>query len=171
MYQNNNSISLVWLLAFAFVALTVFIAVPPILRKIDLNVTCTGYLDRAANANTVELAAQQLDKAIAEIERRGWTEGSSKVFFDHPQCDIGYWYSNLIAARKELRELPASSSSLEKSNLLMKLRESLTDTEEGSQHLIIPPNINYYPNQVMWVLWWWFGGFLLLMIGILTLVS
>lgn len=147
-------------------AVAASLIVPPIMRGIDLNVTCVGYLDRAANANTAKLAVQQLDKAIADIERRGWTSGSTRVFFDHPQCDMGYWYANLLAARAELAALPDSVTPLEQSNLLMKLRETLTEQGEKGQHLIRPPMINYYPHQMAWFLWWIIGTVLMFALGI-----
>jgi hypothetical protein len=76
-----------------------------------------------------------------------------------------------VAARDELKGLSPKSTPLEKSNLLMKLRESITDNSgpNGKQELILPPNINFYPNQVVWVVWWWLGGLVcaLLWVGVL----
>ena len=148
---------LIWFLA---IGLSAIMIAPPVIKHINLAIGCTDYLERAANANTPELAIQQLDTALAFIEKQGWTSGSTYVAFKYPQCDMGYWYANLVAARDELKGLSPKSSPLEKSNLLMKLRESITDGSgpNGKQELILPPNINFYPDQVVWVVWWWLGG-------------
>lgn len=164
-----RAISILMIVLFCITA--AFLAVPPIMRNINLNVTCIGFLERAANANTTTLAEQQLEKALAEIERRGWTNGSSAVMFNHPQCDIGYWHENLTASLEELKSLPDTATGLEKSNMLMKLRETLYEQGEKSAHIILPPNINYYPNQVAWVVWWWIGSLLLVVFAICALAA
>lgn len=154
---------ILWIMCVLMIATVI---VPPVVRQIDRRVTCTGYLDRAANANTAKLACEQLDRAIVEIEHRGWTNGSTRVFFNYPQCDLGYWYQNLVAARAELRALPEMVSALEQSNLLMKLRETLTEQGEHGSKLIVPPMLNFYPSQMFWFLWWFIGSALAVLLGI-----
>lgn len=65
----------------------------------------------------------------------------------------GYWYQNMKEAYNELENLPEDATSLEKSNVLMDLRESLTDEGESSAHAIIPEGISIYPRNVEY--FWW----------------
>lgn len=112
---------------------------------------CTGYLRRAANASSVESAAESLDTAIAYLQREGKTNGWSYLFFRTPDCDVGYWYRNLVSARDELRNIPATASQLEKSNQLMKLREVLMEDGKSGAVVTAPPYLYWFPYEVgMW---------------------
>ncbi len=129
---------------------------------------CGGYLKRAANANTVELAHRELSKAIQFLEIKDLTVGSTSVFFQTPDEDIGYWYDNLKAAQKELATLKAREdvSALEQSNTLLKLRDTLTDHsgQNGSEKLVTPDGISRYPNNG-------FLGMLMLTTGLVGFVG
>lgn len=57
-------------------------------------------------------------------------------------------------AYEELDTLPVDATSLEKTNVLMKLRESLTDNDSnGTTGVIIPSGITVYPNNTLYFLW------------------
>lgn len=119
-------------------------------KRIDFKQNCSGRLERAANANTVELAVKELDAAILYAEDKGYTSGYTSVFFRTPDEDVEYWYNNLCASRQELRNLPDSTSALEKTNTLMKLRETLTDTGENGTYVIYPNGLQFYPHNILW---------------------
>ena len=49
---------------------------------------------------------------------------------------------------EELDKLPETATSLEKTNVLMKLRETLTDESEDGTEVTVPNGISIYPNNV-----------------------
>lgn len=121
-----------------------------IYKRIDFKQNCSGHLERAANANTVELAVKELDVAIQYAEANGYTTGYTSVIYRTPDEDVEYWYNNLCASRQELLNLPDSTSTLEKTNTLMKLRETLTDTGEHGSYVIYPEGLQFYPHNFLW---------------------
>jgi hypothetical protein len=123
-----------------------------IVRTIDFNFNCANYLKRAADANTVEMAKPNLDKAIKYLEDRNLTSGIVSIFFQNPANDIGYFYQNLKASQAELEKVNPNISQLEESNLLMKLRETLVD-EGDSVKITSPAGLSIYPNNVAFFLW------------------
>ena len=123
--------------------------------QIEFDQNCGGYLKQAADANTAELALKRLDKAVKYAEGRGLTKGYTSVFYKTEDDNIGYWYQNLKACQKELREV-IGKSQLEQTNVLMKVRESLTDNGKEGTELTVPGGIARYPYNV-------FYGFLMLL--------
>ena len=123
--------------------------------EINFTQDCGGYLERAANANTVELATLELGRAVEYMDRNDLKSGYTSVFWRTPDEDIGYWYQNTTAALTELRETKADATPLEKSNMLMKLRESLTSNRGRGDHLNVPEGISIYPNnaRLFWLAW------------------
>jgi len=119
---------------------------------ITFNQNCGGYLARAADANTLELAATALEHATAYARQHDLTSGYTSIFWRTPDEDIGFCYTNITAALTELRTLDAGAAPLEKSNLLMKLRESLTGGSEGTS-LTVPTGISVYPYNGLFALW------------------
>lgn len=105
----------------------------------------SGYLKRAADANTIELANQELTKVIDYLEANKLTNGYTSIVYQTPDEDIGFWYKNLKASQKELATLN-SNSALEKTNVLMKLRETLLDTGERTK-VTVPSGLAIYPNN------------------------
>lgn len=105
---------------------------------------CEQHLARAANANTVETAAEELGTALAYIEKERWTEGYTSLFVDTPDNDVGYWYRNIQSSLTELKSLAEGTTPLEKSNLLLKLRETLLD-DDGK--VTAPKGISAHPNN------------------------
>jgi len=125
-----------------------------IVKGIQFNFGCEAYLKRAASANTVEMAKDELAKAIKYAEDNKLTEGTVSIFLKNPANSIEFWYKNITSAYKELEDLPDDSTALEKTNVLMKLRESLTDrASEGGTEVTLPQGISVYPNNVMY--FWW----------------
>lgn len=127
-----------------------------IYQRIEFNQNCSGRLERAANANTVELAVKELDAAIQYAEANGYTNGYTSVIYRTPDEDVEYWYNNLCASRQELVNLSDSTSTLEKTNTLMKLRETLTDNGEYGTQVIYPIGLQFYPHNFLWGILRWF---------------
>jgi len=127
--------------------LLIFLGVRQIM-DIQFNRNCEGYLKRAADANTVELAKSQLQIAVSYIERSSLTEGYTSVIYRTPDEDIGFWYNNLRGSLDSLISMKADATDLEKSNMLIKLRETLLDHGEKGVHVTCPEGISIYPYNV-----------------------
>lgn len=119
--------------------------------KFDIN--CVQYIKRAADASSVDVAKRELGKAIEYCEDNGLTEGIVSIFLKQPKNDIGFWYENMKVAYAELEALPEDSTPLEKTNVLMKIRESLTENGENSSYVEIPEGIEIHPNNALY--FWW----------------
>ncbi|MBQ2836353.1 MAG: hypothetical protein IJE68_05930 [Clostridia bacterium] len=124
-----------------------------IIKAVSFNLNCEQYLKRAADANTVELAKKELEKAISYAEEHGLTDGVVSIFLNQPSNDLGFWYQNLVVSLEELENLPEDASALEKTNVLMKLRETLGDQGESEFEITIPSGISIYPDNVAY--FWW----------------
>lgn len=118
---------------------------------------CGEWLQNAANANTIEIAKNRLDKAIDYLESNKITSGSSNILWETPNTNIKIWYENLKATQKDLASAPANISKLEESNTLMKLRETLID----DSRVVVPENISLYPHQFLYVICSVVFGFLM----------
>ena len=131
--------------------------------RVEFNQNCTGYLKQAADANTIELAIDRLDKAIEYAEIKNLTDGYTSVLWKTEDENIGFWYKNLKASRVEL-EKALNSSQMEQTNVLMKLRETLTDNNENGTYITYPSGLWKYPNNMEFAI---FACFIhLLFIGI-----
>lgn len=124
-----------------------------IVKSVSFDTNCTQYLKRAADANSIEMAEEELQKAISYAESNNLTEGRVSIFLNQPKNDVGYWYQNMKASYEELENLPSDSSPLEKTNVLMKLRETLTDTSDGDISVTVPNGISIYPYNLAYFLW------------------
>jgi len=107
---------------------------------------CKAYIYRTSEANTIPLATQELSIVVDYLEKNELTSGYTSIFVNDPAEDIGFWYTNLKESLNELQNLN-SNSALEKSNILLKLRESLL-SEKGKA--IIPKGLNVYPHNLAW---------------------
>ena len=121
-----------------------------VVRDTQFDLHCTQYIKRAADASTVETAKEELAKAISYAEEHGMTEGNTSIFLKQPQDDVGFWYRNMKNAYHELDNLPDDSSALEKTNVLMKVRESLVDQGESSVRVNLPQDISVFPNNALY---------------------
>lgn len=139
-------IMLACLLSLAFLGL----GVTRIINEVQFGISVTDYLKRAADANTVELAVENLDTAITELERRGVTSGNTGVLWQSPANDVSFFYANLTSARAELEALTPETTPLERSNMLMKLRESIADHGEGGTTITGPGGLAVHPNNPFW---------------------
>lgn len=117
-----------------------------ITMRIEFSQNCIGYLRQAADANTIELALDRLDRAIDYVEKKDWTDGYTSVLWKTEDENIGFWYANLTASRQELADAK-DSPQLEKSNVLMKLRETLTESTEHGTSITYPDGLWKYPHN------------------------
>ena len=109
---------------------------------------CGQYIKRASDANTIELAAQNLGIAVKYAEAHNLTNGNTGVILTQPENDIGFWYSNLKASMGELEKVKPETTLLERSNLLMKLRETLLDHKKEGVEVTHPAGIQIYPLNI-----------------------
>jgi hypothetical protein len=124
-----------------------------VVAYVKYGINVGGHLKRAADSNTPQMAVEELDKAIKAIEERKWTEGYTSVLYRGPSDDMGFWYRNLVASRDELNTLTEESTPLERSNMLMKLRETLLDdTSEGTE-VTAPGGISVAPHNKAVAFW------------------
>ena len=72
----------------AVLALSIFAI--RITKSVSMKQNCTGYLKRAADANTVETAKEQLQKSIQYLEANNLTKGYTSVLWQTPDEDIEY---------------------------------------------------------------------------------
>lgn len=138
-----------------------------IYQKETFKKNVTGYIKHAADANTVDIAHEELTKAINYLEANNMTSGSTSVIWETPDEDVGFWYRNLKASQKELAELN-STSALERTNVLMKLRETLMDQGEKAR-VTLPDGISAFPNNALWV-WSSWAAFIGFFAGIIIVI-
>ncbi len=139
-----------------------------VVNSIVFDRNCEGYLKRAADANTIELAKQNLGVAVKYLENNQLTSGYTSVVYRTPDEDVGFWYENLRASLKELNEVRPDATQLEKSNVLMKLRETLLDEGENGTCVTVPNGMSVFPNNVAYANW---GIVSLLLAGLFGLVA
>jgi hypothetical protein len=120
-----------------------------IAKTIPMDANCISYFSMAADANSVELAEKHLTSGITYLEENNLIEGNTKILIYKPTVDIGLWYENLKSAQVQLQELSTNEelTELEESNALMKLRETLLDSNGCVTY---PYMISFYPNHIGW---------------------
>ena len=133
-------------LAIAFVVCFFGICGWGCVEIVQFDTNCGDYVRRAAYAKDITAAKDSLGQAISYLESNGMTEGSTGVFIETPENDIGYWYESLKSAYKTLNEISDDASLLEKSNVLMQVKESLL-TPQGN--LIAPKEIALFPYNAL----------------------
>ena len=124
----------------------------------NFEVGCSGHLKRAADANTIPLAKKELGIAVEYLTANCLTEGSTAVFFHVPSADIGFLYTNLSAALDELDKIDLEkASNIEKSNMLIKLRETILDSGKGDS-ITLPHGISVFPYNKSQFFFSWITG-------------
>ena len=117
-----------------------------IVKAVSFNINCHAYIHRAAGATDIKTAKVELAKAIEYIEENNLTEGTVSIFLKNPRNDVGFWYGTLKSAYKELDTFSEDATQLEKTNYLMRMRESFLEVR-------LPDGISIYPNNVLY--FWW----------------
>lgn len=150
-HQSNNSRLYFYVtITISSALIFLFCIIGWVFHAINFEINCTGHLKRAADANTIEIAQQELETSLKYLEDRKLTTGSTYMLYNTPACDIEFWYNNLKASLGELQLCSKEASQLEKSNVLMKLRETLLDAGEKGTSITHPPYISIYPNVVLY---------------------
>lgn len=133
------------------------------LRDIYYTQNCSGFLKQTADANTIDLAKEKLSFAINYAKNRGLTSGYTSIFIKTPDEDVGFWFKNLTASLDELNNISPDATQLEKTNVLMKLRETLLDNGEKGTVITQPQGISKHPLNrfFFWIqiLLWGLCGF------------
>lgn len=119
-----------------------------IVKSIQFDRNCEGNLKRAADANTIEIAKKELRTALDYIEKNNLTHGYTSAIYETPDEDLGFWYNNLKTSYSELDSLKPDAQPMEKSNMLMKLRETLIDHGDKGDDVTVPDGISRYPNNM-----------------------
>jgi hypothetical protein len=122
-------------------------------RVVRFDIECSGHLKRAADANSVELAVQEMETVVEYLEGKRMTSGYTSIFFRSPDEDVGFWYKNLKSARDELSRVEPETSSLERTNILMKLRETLVDEGTNGVTVTVPAGITVFPYNTLYCVW------------------
>lgn len=147
-------------------AFAIFLTIPLIIvvslrlyLNISFDINCKDYLKRAADANTVETASAEMDKSIKYLEDHNLTTGFTSVLWREPSEDIAFFYNNLKSAREELAKVNSTTTQLERTNILMKLRETLLDHKgkEGDE-VTCPNGLSRYPNNTGFFIAGWVTG-------------
>ncbi len=117
-------------------------------KGVVLKQECTGHLKRAADANSTETAKVELNTAINYLEQNNLTKGYTSIFWNTPDEDIEFFYNNLKVSEQELTKIDSTTTSLEKTNVLMKLRETLMDNNKDGDNVTAPMGLSRYPHNL-----------------------
>lgn len=120
-------------------------------KEISFDQDIGAHLKCAADAQTVEVAQSELSLAIANIEERGLTRGYTGIVYNTQEDNLGFWYHNLKTSQAELASVAGSTDVLTKSNVLMRLRNTLLDHTSQGERITVPTNAAFYPNVFAYV--------------------
>jgi len=135
-----------------FLILGVSILVPQVVMRIQMKQQLTGFLKQSADASSVETAMLELKKSLDYLEANRMTEGYTSIFWKTEDENVGFFYTNLKGSYSELSQVTYSTSQLEKSNLLMKLRETIIDHGSEGDTITYPSGLHKYPHNLAWFL-------------------
>src|SRR4051812_15713665 len=83
-------------------AVALFLAVPFIswgvtafVKDVIWTQNVEGHIKRAADANSPEMALDELVTATKYLEANGLTKGNTGIIYQTPQTDVAFWYMNL----------------------------------------------------------------------------
>lgn len=117
-----------------------------IVKKVSYDLNCNSYLQRAASASDIDVAKVELGKALSYIEEHNLTQGNTSILLKNPMNDVTFWYNTLKDTYNQLENFPEDATVLEKSNFLIRMRESFIQ-------IGVPNSISIYPNQLFY--FWW----------------
>ncbi len=138
-----------WKLAVAILLCLplLFVCSVRLYKHIVFQINISGHLKRAADANTIELAKGELAVVVAYLNQEGMTSGYTSIVYRTPDEDVGFWYNNIKASFEELVIVRPDAAQLEKSNILMKLRETLIDNGREGTEVTLPDGIDIFPHN------------------------
>lgn len=138
--------------------------------NVVFNAECGGYMQNAASANSIELAKKEMEKVVKFIDDRRLQPGFTSVVYNTPDEDVGFWISNMRSSLEELQGVKPEATSLERSNILIKLRETLTHKTSKGTGISVPTGISVYPNNFGYMMWGWLS-LVLLLAGIIAFLK
>jgi hypothetical protein len=118
-----------------------------------LDIGCVGHLQRASYTNDINVAKDELQVAIGYAERHGLTSGYTSLMWNTPDEDVAFWYTNLKNSYKDLQSVAPDASNMEKSNMLLKLKESLVHHGKEGDKIIYPEGLEIYPYNKVYAFW------------------
>ncbi len=142
-----------------------------IYHAIDFERKLEGHLKRAADANSISLAKQELEVAVKQMEAWGMTNGYTSIVYTTPDEDVGFWYQNVKSCLDQINSLPDGAQQGEKDLVLMKLRQSLLDHKGGHEAVTVPTGIGVFPNNANYCLFGWLSVVALIIGAIMMFVS
>ena len=129
----------------------------------------TQHLKRAADANSLDLAKQELKIVLDYCDVHNLKQGYTSILYTTPDEDIEFWYNNILDCHSQMLTLPKDAS---KDLILIKLHQTLLDHKDGYEVVTVPSGLVYYPSNWVWALWFVFSiliglcGILLFLIGL-----
>lgn len=157
---KNNKKTAGCIAMFAWIAVFVVCLVIQLVANIQFDRNYKGHLKRAGDAVSLELAERELTTAVNYLEannlhtetgrRAGWLDDSTNILYTTPEAQISFHVDNVRSCRDEVREILANKDAtpLEKSNVLMKLRESLLDNSESGHSVTCPSGLEVFPHNM-----------------------
>lgn len=122
-------------------------------QEVIFNQQCEGYLENAAHASTV-MMVPAMDEAVGYLKSHGMTQGYTSIFWQTQDENVGYWYSNLVAARDDLNRIVQQKlSPLEESNVLIKLHEAIKVQGKEGSSVRVPQGLPIAPHNGEFFAW------------------
>lgn len=129
-----------------------------------------GRLKRAADANSIELAKQELEAVVKKAEDWKITDGYTSVLYTVPSEDVGFWYKNIKTCLVQINGLSTTATQGEKDLVLMKLRQTLLDHKGGHETVTVPEGISVFPNNIAFCVWGWISA-LVCLVGLVVMAA
>lgn len=168
--KRKKTLVLYWVLVFLLCLPLIGLAGTRVYKAYVFKIRCKGHLKRAADANTIPLAIQEMEVVVSYLAEHDMTEGYTSIIIQTPDEDVGFWYQNLKASLEELRSISPDAQSLEKSNVLMKLRETILD--EGQSNNVTTPNgIVVFPYNREYAAGMFFSVLIVILAGVIILTK
>lgn len=155
-------------LKIALLGLALFIgwATVRIVKDVQFNQNCQGYLKQSADAHDIPTAVERLGIAIDYMEANDLTDGYTSVLWRTEGENVKYWYDNLKGDYELLFSQPDSIDQNTQSNLLKRHRKTVLDVGSDGEIVTAPPGISVYPNNTAYAIWGWVSLLIFLSGGI-----
>lgn len=151
--QYKESVMKVAILILSILSLVLWTGVT-VQKSVQFGIGCSGRMKRAANANSIEIAKAEMQAVVKYLEDNKITSGYTTAFlWRTPAQDVGFFYQNMKESLKELEQVNPDATPLERSNVLMKLRETLLDDGRGAPTATCPSGIALFPYNKEYTLW------------------
>jgi len=116
-------------------------------KYINFGIECSGRMKRAADANSIELAKTEMQQVVKYLEDNKMTSGyTTALLWKPPSEDVGFFFRNMKESLDELEKMSPDATPLERSNMLMKLRETLLDSGQSTS-VTYPNGLEIFPNN------------------------